>query len=219
MQQQNASEDFGDYGRESPLIPGQNAGIPQFILPKAETKPGWMTSSGQLTGLITLVSIVLSTYLGWTWATPEALNTLYGAIAVIIGIIGPLVLANSTVKNYTNSRGKIESNAIWAGAETIKGTGGEGSLAQPVGFAGGLGGLGKIFKKPGTYIKLGKVVAPIFPGGGIAGRVLDSIDGEDDVRAASDDEITQAFSILMSNDKRIVARLKVVEEKLGINKD
>jgi hypothetical protein len=83
-------------------------------LPSIQVKPGWQTSQGQMTAFILLLSTLLATYLGWTWATPELLNNIYQLISLLVVILGLVGVNIPILTNYINSRGKIQSNAIWA---------------------------------------------------------------------------------------------------------
>lgn len=101
-------------------------------LPAIAAKPGWKTSQGQMTAVFIVASMVLS-YFGYQHFTPERIETIYGLIVVALVVLGPLLPASWNLTNYINSRGKIQSNTIWATADVIKSATGQQPLsAEPI---------------------------------------------------------------------------------------
>lgn len=153
-------------------------------IPSVQAKPGYQTSQGILTALFTVVSLGLS-FLGFKYS-PEKVETAYQAIQTLVQIVGPLVANIPILTNYINSRGKIQSNSLWANAQlqnplvskdgnsplaglfAQQGLGGFSidSILSAIG-----GGSGK--KDPSTYIGLAKIIAGLAPGGDAVTKVLD----------------------------------------------
>lgn len=158
--------------------------------PSVQVKPGWSTSQGHLTAFFVLASSLCAMYLGWNWVTPELLDNIYQLITVAIVILGLLGINVPLLTNYINSRGKIQSNAIWA--TTAMNVGGLGDLFKK-----------KVWKDPSTYIEIGKVASQIIPGGQVVGNVLDKVSGNGDDRV---------LMYLQNFDQR----LTLIEEKLNI---
>lgn len=83
-------------------------------LPAISPKAGWKTSQGQMTGVFVLVCMVLA-YFGID-KKPEDLENIYEMALQAVAVLGPLIAALWQLLGYTNSRGKIQSNAINATA-------------------------------------------------------------------------------------------------------
>lgn len=183
--------------------------------PKMETSitPGYKTSSGQLTYIFTIVCALLAMF-GYTKITTDNLNNVYTAVMTLITFAGPLIAGAWNLMNYTNSRGKIQSNAIWATssvtqAHTLAGSG----------FSGGV--LGKIVSGIKTGLDITKIVAPALPiPGGISkgiqigGSIMDGITSHE--RQLTDDDIREAIQTLNNNDIALNAKFdQLLKQKLG----
>lgn len=161
-------------------------------LPSISPKPGWQTSQGQLTGVFGVVALLLS-FLGWKFSSDDVMN-MYQLIQNAITVIGPLVVFAKVLYEYINSRGKIQSNAMWATASLSTGNAQSTMVSgTPVGFAGGLD-LGKLikgkgWKDPNTYIDLAKIAGNFVPAVGAVTQHL----GDDDDRNITDEQITDTF--------------------------
>lgn len=102
------------------MIEGQLLETVPADLPQISPKPGYKTSQGQLTALFTVASMALA-FFGYSSWTPEKLDNIYQTISQVLVIIGPLLALIPVLKNYINSRGKIQSNSIWASAAVATG--------------------------------------------------------------------------------------------------
>ena len=177
-------------------------------LPKLSPKPGYQTSQGQLTALFTVVSLILAAIFGWK-ISPYQISTWYGAIVAIVAIIGPLVANIPVLTNYINSRGKIQSNSLWASAAVNMNPSPENQLRA-------FGGWGKIVKGIGQGVKVGADLG-IIPGGKLAkagGEMAIAIGDSDDGRKISDEDIAKSFKTLGENDKYLNGKLDEILAKL-----
>lgn len=128
-----------------------------------QPKPGYLTSQGQLTAVLTVISMLLAVF-GYN-VQPETMDnwiTLVNSWAVTLL---PLLTGLFAVINYTNSRGKVASNTLWANAAV--------QAATVTGTPVPLGGQ-KWWKDPNFWGGVAKVAAPMIPGpaGDIVGGVL-----------------------------------------------
>ena len=87
--------------------------ITQLPLPTITPKDGWKTSQGQMTAAFLLITM-LSSFFGWKSLTPDKIENIYQMVVLASIVLGPLLAAVMQLRTYTNSRGKITSNAIWA---------------------------------------------------------------------------------------------------------
>jgi hypothetical protein len=84
-------------------------------VPKVGVKPGWKTSQGQLTGAFFVVGMAIAAALGLKVTVGDVRGYAETA-AYLVGLVGTLLAVWRQLQAYTNSRGKIQSNAIWANA-------------------------------------------------------------------------------------------------------
>jgi hypothetical protein len=164
-------------------IEGQTLNFDPNLQPPAavDVKPGYLTTQFHLTAIVALVCLVLS----WVGIqqTPEQIEGYLGLAEKFASIILPIVGAVYSVVTYTNSRGKITSNAIWANAEvqaaTLTGTPGLGRM---------LGG--KNWKDPQRYINIAGQLSPFIPG--VAGSItrIGASSAEAILDALEDDDLT-----------------------------
>jgi hypothetical protein len=120
-------------------------------LPTLSPKSGYKTSQGQLTVLFMVASMVLG-YFGWNKSAQDIQNG-YDLVVHLVETVGPLLSAALVLWNYINSRGKIQSNSLWASAAISVANAQPGQLAQIRGFSGGK--LDKILGGIGQGIKIG----------------------------------------------------------------
>lgn len=156
---------------------------------------GWKTSSGQMTAVFTVVCLLLSAF-GYTKLTPDKLTTVYDAVMNIITVAGPVIAGALSLINFTNSRGKIASNAIWATSATTQ--------AHSLASAGPGGLFGKIITGVGKGIDIAKIFGPTLPPNvgkilDTSSRVFDGIQGQP-LRMLTDADITSALKSLSDND-------------------
>jgi hypothetical protein len=83
-------------------------------VPRVDSKPGYQTSQGILTGISVIAAFVLS-FLGFHF-TPAQIQGVGEGIVHLGTSLGPLVALIPILTNYINSRGKIASNTVWANA-------------------------------------------------------------------------------------------------------
>jgi hypothetical protein len=122
--------------------------------PPALPKPGYATTSGQFTGIFTLVALILS-LIGYHYSPTQIENWAQMA-ENFIKVLGPIIAIVPVLITYINSRGKIASNAIVTANTPPAITAVGGTIAElvdrdPFQFAG-VGGLD--FKNPKTYESL-----------------------------------------------------------------
>lgn len=166
-------------------------------LPAVSDKPGYKTSSGQLTFLFTLAALVLSWFKIDT--TPEQIGNIYEMIMAIVDGIGPILALVPVLMTYINSRGKIASNSITSTA----------SIAQAAQL-GGLGSLlgGKNWKDPDRYKTIAEIIAKTGIVPGPAGKVLDAVTNNDDDdqklwAGTIEEQLSQILLALKSMDERV----------------
>lgn len=165
--------------------------VGELVTPSTEPKAGWATSQGQLTAIFTVVSMLLA-FLGWKFS-PEQVDNIYQLILTLLTVVGPLLVNVPILKDYINSRGKIQSNAIWADASVKTG----GSTGNPPVPLAGLN-MGKIFKDPKTYGKILDIVNDTGIVPGPAGKILDSIVGD-----KTADEVAEIVQVLQNHEARL----------------
>lgn len=177
------SNDLNDEGKE-----GQSEmNVVPKDAPSVGPKPGYKTTSGQLTIFIGLLAALLSVSGIWKGATPEKVENIYQVINNLIEAIGPLLAFVPVLITYINSRGKIQSNAMMATT----------ALNTDARMIGGFGGkLGQILSGVTTGIKIGKAVG--IPGTKQADNVLATLSGDE-----------ERF-------ERIEQSIERINEKLGI---
>lgn len=163
--------------------------------------PGYQTSQGQMTVAFAVVAFLLS-FLGFNYSTVQVENV-FTTIVRVLEILGPLLMLVPVLNNYINSRGKIQSNAIWATASTQ-----QGEQLPPVELAG-LGRIlgGKNWKDPQRYINIGKVAGEFVPG---VGQVIDKIDGDDNQRKNTDIEDLRA--VIEMQNKQIETLIALIKK-------
>lgn len=181
--------DESDEAREladitDPEASGPIIGTSDFDVSALRAKSGWRTSQGALTALV-VIGAVLHLAFGPTF-TPERLQTTAAAIFAFAERLGPIVAAATLLIRYVDSRGKIQSNELWANAAVrsplaVAASGHAPLMAQ--GLLGGglkdlagaaLGGSG--WKDPARYGSIADLVAQV--AGGKAGQVISSVRGK-----------------------------------------
>lgn len=153
-----------------------------------KARPGWQTAHGILTGLVVLAAFGYL-FFGPSFAADRLNSAVAGALAVAEKL-GPVIAAVVALRTYTNSRGKIQSNELWANAFArnplaglVKGPLAGTDAVQPMaqGLLGGLGGAagavlgGKDWKDPARYANITDLAAEI--AGGKAGKVIGAVRG------------------------------------------
>lgn len=125
-----------------------------MTVPDFNVTPGWKTSQGQMTGIFTVICMVLAVF-GYT-IQPESIVDWVTRIETIALAIIPILTALFSIITYINSRGKIASNAINAKAHVMASAASSPPqvLGQVAEFTSG--GLldDKTWKDPKTYEKL-----------------------------------------------------------------
>lgn len=91
---------------------GDTGTIPE--IPSVTVKSGWKTSQGQMTGLFTLVCLILSIFGFQT--QPDDITNWVDRIEGIVAAILPLLISVAPLMSYITSRGKTASNALNANA-------------------------------------------------------------------------------------------------------
>jgi hypothetical protein len=115
-------------GNEGTLLESEPAS-----LPKMSPKEGYKTSQGHFTALFILASLIMSL---WGYhKSPEQIETYVQLIDTLLKTVLPLLMNVPVLNNYVNSRGKIQSNSLWASAEIAK------AQAQGTGIPLTIGGL------------------------------------------------------------------------------
>lgn len=176
-------------------------------VPVVSPKDGWTTSQGQMTAIFGIISLLLS-FLGWHY-TPDQIGNLYDLIMHAVTVLGPVIAFAKVLYEYINSRGKIQSNTLWANASLQTGTTPKSLTSgtpSPVTLAGfDLGGLlsGKGWKDPSTYVDLAKIISKTGIVPGPAGKILGEALGSGDP-----DEIEKA---LIEAVKALDARVSKLE--------
>lgn len=201
-------KDFNDEARDDGPIEGQLLESKPLDLPQLAPKPGFKTSQGQLTAVFALVALVLS-LLGFKYSSDDVANA-YAMVQNIVQVIGPIITLVPVLIAYINSRGKIQSNSLWASASLSTGVGKDGlavgspaltsattTLAQPASFAG-IGGLlgGKNWKDPKRYLNIAKIGGTLVPG---LGSAADAISGDSE-QEAFNEEVRRGMEQLGQND-------------------
>jgi len=176
-------------------------------LPQLAPKPGFRTSQGQLTAVFSFAALILSA-VGFKYSSSDVEN-LYVMIQNVITVVGPLLALIPVLINYINSRGKIQSNALWASASLSTGLGKDGlqSLATaPAQFAG-LGKMlgGKNWKDPKRYLNIARIGGSVVPGLGTVTDLLDGSDGADQQQL--NEQLIQGMQTLGDNQKALNDKL------------
>lgn len=216
-----------DYEEDGPIA-GEKLESEPVDLPKLLPKAGYKTSQGQLTVVFALVSFILSA-LGFKYSSDDV-NNLYVMIQNIVTVVGPLLALIPVLITYINSRGKIQSNQLWASASlsnggvtssgplpTIRSTTAELIEGQPA-MARGIGGFGSIlggrnWKDPKRYLNIAKIGGSLVPG---VGSVVGAIEGDSD-QDEINQELFKGMSQLDENqqalDKKLDKILAHIEKK------
>lgn len=210
----NKDKDFGDYGQgyEEKPQEGQLLESKPMDLPQLAPKPGFKTSQGQLTAVFGLVAFLASAF-GFKYSSGDVSN-LYAMIENLVTILGPLLAFVPVLINYINSRGKIQSNALWASASLSTGVGQTGthSPGQPLGIAGGIGDLlgGRNWKSPERYLNIAKIGSKFVPG---LGNVVDAV-SENREQSEFNNNVSEALTGLIENQEALDAKLDKILARL-----
>lgn len=157
-------------------------------VPSIQPKNGWLTSQGQMTGLLVLVCLIFSFF--GIQKTPEQIESYLGIANRIAEVAVPLITATLALFGYTVSRGKTYSNAIQATAEVqkaamepkIEAIAGTVLTGEPAQFADGFTKVigGDSWKDPQRYENLVDVAAAFgVPGAAQAKLAKDKVDPSD----------------------------------------
>jgi hypothetical protein len=173
-------------------------------LPNVTPKPGWQTSEGQITAIVSFIFTALAV-VGYHFS-PDTTNNVYDLIHQIFVILVPVMGVVLPLIAYIRSRGIQKSNAINATAAMVMSPS---EFPTPVPLAGGLGSLlgGKSWKDPSRYINIVKDIASTGLIPGPAGSVLGKIGGA--VSGSEDEFHQEVVNALQALD----ARLKALEAK------
>lgn len=128
---------------------------PPAIIPK----PGYTTTQGQFTGIYGLVVVGLAIF--GIVKTPDQIDNYFQLVNNMAIIIVPILSYIPVLIGYINSRGKIQSNTVWANAEVIKAATSPGTqLPNIEEQAANFGWFDKV--KQGMAV--GQAVKPVLPG-------------------------------------------------------
>lgn len=100
---------------EKPLIVPSDLSEVEYIGHEVVPKDGWKTSQGQLTALFVVASLILSLF-GIT-KTPEEISGYVELANTLVTTALPIITAAISLIYYIISRGKIQSNSLWANAQ------------------------------------------------------------------------------------------------------
>lgn len=148
---------------------------------------GLATSQGQFTALFSLVCVILA-FVGIN-TTPEQITGWLEFAESLAKIVVPVISAAGVLITYTNSRGKIESNTLWANASV--------SAASVAGIPG-IGAIlgGKNWKDPQRYIEIARTAGELgVPG---VGKVVESISPSKQVEDQFSDEDIKKLKDLLA---------------------
>jgi hypothetical protein len=170
---------------ENQVLPQTVGEITATDPPVISPKPGWETSEGQITAVVSAVLTVL-TGLGIFHITQDQANSVLQLIHDLFAVIVPVAGVVLILWNYITSRGKTKSNAINATAAvqvaSLTGNNAQSLLGQPAQFAS-LGGFhtsdilgGKNWKDPKRYLDIAKIAGEFLPAP--VSKTIDAVAGE-----------------------------------------
>jgi hypothetical protein len=182
-------------------------------IPGPSYRRGWKTSQGQMQGLVTVACLVLA-LLGFHY-TPTQVAGVVNLVLHLGTILGPLVVWAWTHVNYTNSRGKIESNSLWATAQMNtppEGLGFASNMNTARGISvGGLAGSlfgGTGLKDPATLSGLAQTIGKL--AGGKTGQTIDTVTGGTQIQALTS-QVQQGFEAVGEKLADHEGRIKHIE--------
>jgi hypothetical protein len=163
----------------------------------AALKPGWKTTEAQLIALVTTLAAL------WLIFRPSQASTVNSTAAQIVSLIqniGPIITVGALVWNFTTSRGKTKSNALWANAAA------QISNPAPMLAAQGLfgGKLDKVLDAARMGATIAGAVAP-GKGGKVAGQVSDILNRVDNKPEGTSVAVTgrEVIEALRELDERV----------------
>lgn len=193
--------EYEDYQEELPMQEGQ------IDLTMISPKSGVTTSQGQLTIWFGIIAAILSA-VGFA-TSPEQVENWYAMIQNLITILGPLLAYVPVLITYINSRGKIQSNNLWANAAIASGLNNKAEVMQLAGINDGR--LGDIIGGITKGIKIGGALG--IPKLGKVGKIIDEV-GEGlnsgSTRSISDEELREALERLGQNDEILYEKLNSI---------
>jgi hypothetical protein len=162
--------------------------------PAISPKPGWQTSEGQITALVTAVLTIL-TGLGVFHITQDQATSVIQLIHDLFAVLVPIAGVVTLLWSYIGSRGRQKSNAINATAAVQVASLGSFSGATLGGFhVGGLLG-GKNWKDPKRYLDIAHIAGEFLPGP--VGKVVDTVTEHNDPT-----EMDMIFAAIKALDQR-----------------